>query len=67
MTSFFEVAEGRKEICALCRVSSWQTIITRRRKKPGFNSLIRRNPSNGKPYIVIEEYRKYQTEFNENR
>ena len=60
------IAEGHKEILDLCKLSSWRSIMDRKSKKPGFKSLFRRNPSNGKPYIVIEEYRRYIEGYNEN-
>ena len=66
MTEWFTdgIAEGHKEILALCKLSSWRSIRNRKKRKPGFAALFKRNPSNGKPYLIVSEYIKYLEEYN---
>lgn len=59
-----EIAEGHTEIMSLCKVTSWRSIMHRREKKPGFEALFKRNPSNGKPFIIVSEYFNYLNAYN---
>lgn len=58
-----EIAIGRKEIMKALHISSWRTII-RKKKRTGFARLIRKEPISGKPMLIWSEYIAYIRAYN---
>lgn len=58
-----DIAIGRKEILKALDVSSWRTIMSWKKKDPGFKKLLRVHPISNKPFLIIDELKTWMVEY----
>ncbi len=59
------IIEGRKAICRFFDCE-WRTVARWKAEQPGFALLVRTNPINGKPYILVHEMREWMVTAEKN-